>query len=217
MARIMLLNYIAGAGKDSIASYLEREYDFKQYALADKVHEIAREAFGMKKKDRELLINVGEKMCEIDKLVWIKETLRRIEKDGHEHVVISDVRKLLEFSYLQELGFIPVMVYCDQDVALERLRKRDDTIKKDVVVYNKIENQLRFLKDHTHVIDNSHTWAHTEQQLTKFLANHDIEKKSSCEHKRCFIYMTSDEHYIECEDCGKRRDYPEFCAGRAIH
>lgn len=170
MIKLSLCNYIAGAGKDSIADYLVEEHGFKKYALADGIYDIAREHFGMVVKDRKLITGIGEKLREIDLMVWIKYTLKRIEEDGHDRVVITDTRKLLEYSYLLETGWENLMVYCKPEVALKRLEERDGDAKADLVMNSSLENQLRPLVDVITTIDNTDNWEDTKKEIDCIIA-----------------------------------------------
>ena len=67
----IMLNGRGGAGKDIFADYLVDNYGFKKIAFADGIYEIAYKYFGMTIKDRDLLQKIGEKMREIDPLVWV--------------------------------------------------------------------------------------------------------------------------------------------------
>lgn len=172
MIKIALNNFIAGAGKDDCADYLVEKHGFVKYAFADGIYKIAHEVYGIHEKERPLLHHIGESLREYDKLVWIKETLRRINRDGHERVVITDTRKLIEHAYLLEHGWENVMIYCDPKTAIERLKKRDKVVDEDLVLNSNLENQLRPLKDHMRTIDNSDDFKETTKELdalVKFL------------------------------------------------
>lgn len=169
MIRISLCNYIGGAGKDSIADYLVEEHGFKKYAFADGIYEIADKYFGMKSKDRRLLQLIGEKLREIDPMLWIQHTLRRIQEEGHDKVVITDTRKLLEMAYLQETGWSNVIIYCDPKVALKRLEERDGVANEELVMNSSLENQLRIFKDEIKTFDNSDDFAETKKEIDAYV------------------------------------------------
>ena len=169
--RLSLNNYIAGSGKSTIANYLVEEHGFKVYNFADRIYQLAEELFGMKVKDRSILIAIGEKMREIDKLVWIKETIKRIEDEGHPRIVIADTRKLLEYAYLIESGYEQAMVYCPEDVAIQRLKDRDGeaNVNVDVVLNGATETQLRPLIDQMKVFDTTQSWEDTRKEIDDYI------------------------------------------------
>jgi dephospho-CoA kinase len=169
LIKIALCNYIAGAGKDTIASYLVENHGFKKYALSDGIYEIAEKYYGMQIKDRALLHHIGEKLREYDPMLWIKYTVKRIKDDGHDRVVITDVRKLLELSYLQETGWNPVMVYCDPKVAIKRIEERDGQANEELVMNSNLENQLRIFKDEIKTIDNTDCFDETVKEIDAFV------------------------------------------------
>ncbi|WP_279145822.1 MULTISPECIES: AAA family ATPase [Clostridium] len=121
--RIVLLNSIAGCGKDTSADYICSNYSFKKVALADGIKEIAKKYFNSTYKNRELYIKIGEKMREINPNVWIDYTLKRT--DNIEKCIISDCRQPREYYRLVNKGFLPIRILCDKDKAIDRLRKRD--------------------------------------------------------------------------------------------
>ena len=120
MIKLMLIGH-QRAGKDTVAGYLYEQYGFTPFRLAQGIYEIAKNYFHMKEKDRQLLIDIGEKMREIDPLVWIKHTLNEVEAfiqdtqlltgSNPQGIVITDVRMKHEFEVLKDAGFIPVYVY----------------------------------------------------------------------------------------------------------
>jgi len=174
--KIALNNFIAGAGKSTIANYLESEYGFKQYALADGIYEIAYRYFDIPrgtKPPRKLLHHIGESLRQYDKLLWIKYTLNRIEQDNHNRVVITDVRKLLEHAYLLEHGWDHLMVYCEPEIALQRLIKRDgrENVDKELVINSPLENQLRSLLESNtmKIIDNTGDWNEVRKSIDRYI------------------------------------------------
>lgn len=168
--KISLCNYIAGAGKSTIASYLVEKHGFKEYALADGIYDIAIKYYGMDSKDRELLHHIGEKLREFDVMLWINYTMRRIEEEGHDRVVITDTRKLLEASYLQETGWNNVMIYCDPKLAMKRIKERDGKVDEDTIMNSSLENQLRPLKNYMKVIENDIDFEEVKKEIDAYVS-----------------------------------------------
>jgi hypothetical protein len=112
--------YITGkqrAGKDTMGDML-RFYGFSTYSLSDGIYEIAKKYFKMKTKNRGLLINIGEKMREIDPAVWTNYTLDKIKND--ELPVITDVRLPIEAEILKQNGYIGIKIKASQPIRAER-------------------------------------------------------------------------------------------------
>ena len=102
------------AGKDTVADYLVERYGFKKIPLARMVYWIAKHLFDMQGKNRELLINIGHKMREIDPEVFAKWVLR--QSKSYSRVVVPDVRLPEEYLLLTNAGFIPIKVEADLQV-----------------------------------------------------------------------------------------------------
>jgi len=99
------------SGKSSVATYLVKHYGFVELSFASKMKEVAAELFPRAKyeKDRLLLIQVGERMRELDSQVWIRHVLPGILPG--EDIVISDVRFPSEYDALRRLDFTLVRMY----------------------------------------------------------------------------------------------------------
>jgi len=105
-------------GKSTVAKFLMEEYDFFEKPLAKPIYKLAEEFFGMKEKDRELLINIGEKFREIDRDVWLKYMWKH--SNNIPRVVVPDVRMLHEYKYLKERGFIFIKIKANYEIRSER-------------------------------------------------------------------------------------------------
>lgn len=67
------------SGKSTLSAYLVKNHNFYRIGFGDFVKKYAREIFDMKIKDRKLLQLLGEKLKEIDNLVWIKLVEKKIK------------------------------------------------------------------------------------------------------------------------------------------
>lgn len=133
----ILINGRAGAGKDEVADYLVAEYGFKKLSFASKIYDIARDIFGMRDKDRQLLQQIGQKLREIDPDVWVKHTFKEAAK--YEKVVISDCRQENEYKMGIKRGFYPVRVKADISTRKQRLIDRDGVNPRLELLENKCE------------------------------------------------------------------------------
>lgn len=171
---LALNNHIAGSGKDSVADYLVEKHGFRKYSLSEGIYEVAYNIFGVPngtKPPRKLLHHIGESLREYDILIWIKRMLAKIEQEGHDRIVVTDVRKLLEHAYLAELGYYNVKVYCDEETAMKRVSGRDG-VNADLSskTHNSpLESQLRSIE--MPIIDNSGEWDETVRQIEFLLKN----------------------------------------------
>lgn len=107
------------SGKTTIANKLKNTYpEYKITSFAKKIKQLAEELFCMKEKDRKLLQDIGTKMREIDKDIWIKYVLNNIKDD--QNVIIDDVRYENEMRYLKNENFI--LIYLDISDELQEQR-----------------------------------------------------------------------------------------------
>ena len=111
------------SGKDTLAERLVERYGFKRFAFADRLKEVARELFDMPMgaKNRRLLVELGRKMCEIDKMVWVNYVLSKVPL--RQDVVISDLRFKYEYYALKAFDFIVVRVDGDEQARLSRVER----------------------------------------------------------------------------------------------
>ena len=123
MVNKIILNSRGGGGKDTFADYLVDNYGFKKITFADGIYEIAYKYFGMTHKSRKLLQEIGEKMREIDPLVWVNAAFKESEK--YDKVVIADCRRANEYQMGLESGFLPIHIEADLDIRIKRLEDRD--------------------------------------------------------------------------------------------
>lgn len=111
------------SGKDTLSEYLVKRYGFTRFAFADRLKEVAVELFGMsmERKDRHLLVELGRKMCEVDRLVWVNCVLGKIPLRAD--VVISDMRFQYEYDALKAFGFTMIHMEIDRDTQVKRIMK----------------------------------------------------------------------------------------------
>lgn len=123
----------AGSGKDSFADYLVEKYHYEKHAFAEGLYEICRQYFNMKGKNRALLQDVGKKMREIDELVFVHKLLHDCR--NKDHIVVSDVRHVNEYTALKDQGFQMIRIIADLPKRIARIEKRDGAVltKDDLV------------------------------------------------------------------------------------
>lgn len=95
-----------GTGKSTISDFLVKVFQFKQYSFAAKLKEIARDLFGMSKKNREFLQYLGtDVLRKIKEDVWVDYVMRQIETEKPDRAVIDDVRFINEVEACKQHGF----------------------------------------------------------------------------------------------------------------
>lgn len=167
MTNIMIMGSVAGAGKSTAAAYLTRHYGYYEVTFATPLYEIAIEYFGMQRKNRGLLQDIGQKMREIDPDVWVNYAFSEAKLyQSSQGVVISDVRQMNEFDRGIKEHYIPLRIVCDRDIAIQRMITRDgfcDESKLDGVM----EDQTRDLI--VPQIYNNDSMEHFYKEIDKFI------------------------------------------------
>tara|TARA_Y100001936_G_scaffold253588_1_gene319204 strand:+ start:7124 stop:7633 length:510 start_codon:yes stop_codon:yes gene_type:complete len=108
------------SGKTTVANILqETDKRYSIYSFGQKIKDIAKELFQMEGKDRSLLINIADKMREIDEDVWAKYTIRQTDKN--DYCIIDDLRFQNELKYLTDWKIICLTT--PKEARIQRLKK----------------------------------------------------------------------------------------------
>ena len=111
------------SGKTTISEIIKNHNsDYKTYSFGGKVKEIARDLFKMNGKDRSLLINVANKMKEIDSDVWAKYVINEIKRDNSDNCIIDDLRFQNEIDCLDD-DWLFISLTTPKEVRIERIIK----------------------------------------------------------------------------------------------
>ncbi len=109
------------SGKTTMAEHLTAsENPFVIISMAGEVKRVGRELFGMTKKDRPLLQQIGMKMREIRESVWLDAVI--LQSKNHDFVVCDDVRFVNEAKNLKEDGWLLVKLDISEDLQKQRLQ-----------------------------------------------------------------------------------------------
>lgn len=176
----IILNGRGGSGKDSVADYLVVEHGYTKLAFADGIYTIAYDLFEMQLKDRELLQSIGQKMREIDPLIWVKDTFKRAEK--YDKVVISDCRQHNEYAMAISREYVPIRVSSSLEERVKRLEERDGFPPDVSLLDNETENGAddgEFIE-----ISNNSDLDSLFAQVEAIITNKGIYKK---EHKKILM------------------------------
>ena len=108
------------SGKTTVANILqETDKRYSIYSFGQKIKDIAKELFQMEGKDRSLLINIADKMREIDEDVWAKYIIRQTDKN--DYCNNDDLRFQNELKYLTDLKIISLTT--PKEARIQRLKK----------------------------------------------------------------------------------------------
>ena len=117
-----------GAGKSTLAKMIkdyfkEQDCDFKIFSFATGVKKVAIDFFNMdpEKKNRELLIQIGNKMREIDPDVWAKRVISEVGE--LDFCLVDDLRYQNEARYLKKAGFTLIKLRISHELQEKRLRE----------------------------------------------------------------------------------------------
>lgn len=109
------------SGKSTIAELIRNKLPNTYIiSFADKIKDLAYELFDMKDKNRTLLINIGEKMKEINDKVWINYTIKQSYK--HDNIIIDDLRFENEYKELIKHDFILIKLNISKELQIKRLQ-----------------------------------------------------------------------------------------------
>lgn len=125
--KIIICSNYPGSGKSSVANYLKDKYNFIELSFAYYIYKIAYDLFNMIGKERQLLLDIGENLRQIDPNVFVNYTLKttNIFTGLNKLICISDMRKLIELEKAIQEGFVPIRVVCNKDIIIKRLIERD--------------------------------------------------------------------------------------------
>lgn len=128
------------SGKTFCAKYLERQYGFQRYALADSIKTLAYTYFatnGKTDNDRRVYQHIGASFRQIDPDVWIKTTLTKVDNaikfNPNANIVVDDVRYVNEANIFAENGFAIIKLTVPDDIRNERIYK----------LYGKVSDKAR--------------------------------------------------------------------------
>ena len=122
------------SGKTTVAKLIqELEPRYKIYSFGQKIKDLASELFQMKHKDRSLLINIADKMREIDEDVWVKYIMNQTE--NNDFCLIDDLRFQNELNYLD--GWKIICLTTPEEERIKRLKQ---------IYHNTFEDHIKNMK-----------------------------------------------------------------------
>ena len=172
------------AGKDAVALRASANHGFLRYAFGNEVKRLAHELFPdvpANPKPRRLYQQVGEKLCEIDPMVWVSKLERHLdyrvnfEVQGGEtdiRVMITDLRKPAEYEWARSQGYTIIRVTAPEDVRKARAEAAGDDFKPEDMAHDTESYADKFSVDYEIVNDEglSELWAKVDEIMTKIMA-----------------------------------------------
>ncbi|HOT75515.1 MAG TPA: AAA family ATPase [Candidatus Wallbacteria bacterium] len=137
-----------GAGKDTLAEILVKNYGYTQTSIAGRLKQIAELlyadvfAVGDRNQKRVILQKLGDLLRSQNINIFNEALIREIETKKMGPVVISDVRYSMEYDFFVSRGFIPVKISIDDSVRFDRLLKRDGSYPSIETLNHKSENDI---------------------------------------------------------------------------
>tara|TARA_Y100000389_G_scaffold106898_1_gene103884 strand:+ start:2116 stop:2634 length:519 start_codon:yes stop_codon:yes gene_type:complete len=142
------------SGKSTIAKFIcEEKLDYRIYSFGQKIKDIAIELFEMdkNKKDRSLLINIANKMKEINLNVWINYIIK--ECAYKENCLIDDLRFENELNVLKNSGdWYFIVLQIPKETRIKRIKELyPDNFEDHIRNMNDISEKglVNFPKDKT--------------------------------------------------------------------
>ena len=110
------------SGKSTLANHIMRTFPgYQKYSFAKRVKELCSDLFGMKGKDRPLLIQFSNSMRDIDSDVWINQVLK--ETKGKDNCIIDDVRYQNEVDALIQGGWQFIQLHVPYGIQKKRIMR----------------------------------------------------------------------------------------------
>lgn len=148
----------AGAGKTYAAKYLIDKYKYLQAKIASPVYGLAKDYFGMTKKDRKLLQTIGTDAAReaVSKNIWVDRfaedikivnITRKIMGYPDVGFVCDDCRFLNEHESLKANGWIGIYLNVSDEIRIERLKKRDGSAQVSTLKHSSELDMDKFKDD----------------------------------------------------------------------
>ncbi len=114
-----------GSGKSLAADIISERYHCEKIQLSGKMREIAKEL--QIEPTRDFLQGIGKFMRDFDDDVWVRYVFNQIHS-SESSVVIDDIRRENEISYLKPLGFKFIRIESDSSIRKKRIEKRGNIV-----------------------------------------------------------------------------------------
>jgi hypothetical protein len=135
ITRCLVISGKMTSGKTTLTNTImniAEQHNIKCYKLcfATRLKELVTELFDLstngRTKNRDILVNVGQSMRDIDSNVWVNCLLRELEEKQKEHpdafFIVEDGRFPNEIEALKSIGFYALRLEIDEDEQLTRIQ-----------------------------------------------------------------------------------------------
>lgn len=170
-----------GAGKDTLAEILVKNYGYTQTSIAGRLKQIAELLYadifatGDRNQKRVILQKLGDLLRSQNINIFNEALIREIETKKMAPVVISDVRYSMEYDFFVSRGFIPVKISIEDGVRFERLLTRDGAYPSIETLNHKSENDICATGGRVFIeIDNNGGIADLEKNTAELINNNII-------------------------------------------
>lgn len=170
-----------GAGKDTLAEILVKNYGYTQTSIAGRLKQIAELLYadifatGDRNQKRIVLQKLGDLLRSQNINIFNEALIREIETKKLAPVVISDVRYSMEYDFFVSRGFIPVKISIEDSARFERLLARDGTYPSIETLNHKSENDICATGGRVFIeIDNNGEIASLEKNTAELIKNNII-------------------------------------------
>jgi len=175
-----------GAGKDTVAEYLNKKRDFKPYSLSDAIRDECKER-GFP-EDRDTLQKVGNELrTEFGLSVLARRIINKITTEGVENSQITSVRNPGEWEEIKKTGQA-YLISVDAPIKLRFQRIKDRQRLDDDVDFEKFKTQEEL------EMESDNPASQQLQQLTD-MADYKITNEGTLEE----LYQKVDEVLAEIE------------------
>lgn len=123
------------SGKTEVANILE-ENRFEVMDFSDALKDCLKILYpylDKEKKNRELLISVGQHLRALDEDIWVNILKHRILSSKSENVLIMGVRQANEYEMLKSLGFKFIKIEANPDIRIERCINNNDIFSPETL------------------------------------------------------------------------------------
>jgi len=157
------------SGKTTVANIIkDLDPRYEIFSFGQKIKEIASDLFEMEGKNRSLLINIADKMREIDEDIWAKYIIKQTK--NKDFCIIDDLRFQNELNYLDD--WIIISLTTSDDIRIQRLKKIYPDTYHDHIKNMKHKSEtdtLIFPKENTIYLDTNIDYEILKSKINEYL------------------------------------------------